>query len=211
MTTIHILPEIVAAQIAAGEVVERPASVVKELVENALDADATDIRIEVGEGGQQLIRISDDGHGISAAEVELAFARHATSKIQNADDLYHIGTLGFRGEALHSVAAVSRVTLTTRSAGEKVGVQIRVVGGVVQAKQAIGAPAGTVITVEDLFYNTPARLKFLKSATTERRHITSMVTNYAMAYPHVRFSLHQDGREVFRSYGTAPGTGGSTT
>ena len=202
MTTIHILPEIVAAQIAAGEVVERPASVVKELVENALDAGATDIRIEVSEGGQQLIRISDDGHGITAAEVELAFARHATSKIQRAEDLYHIGTLGFRGEALHSIAAVSRVSLTTRNAGEETAVQLRISGGVAQSRQAVGAPVGTVIVVEDLFFNTPARLKFLKNATTERRHITSMVTNYAMAYPQVRFSLHQDGREVFHSYGT---------
>ena len=202
MTTIHILPEIVAAQIAAGEVVERPASVVKELVENALDAGATDIRIEVGAGGQQMIRISDDGHGITAAEVELAFARHATSKIQSADDLYHISTLGFRGEALHSIAAVSRVSLTTRHTDEEAAVQLRISGGVVQSRQAVGAPPGTVIVVEDLFFNTPARLKFLKSATTERRHITSMVTNYAMAYPQVRFSLHQDGREVFRSYGT---------
>ena len=199
---IHILSEIVAAQIAAGEVVERPASVVKELIENALDADAGDIRIEIEEGGRRLIRVSDEGCGINAAEVRLAFARHATSKIQTIDDLMHINTLGFRGEALHSIAAVSRVTLTTRHAEEDTGTQIRVEGGEILSHRQVGAPVGTVVTVEDLFYNTPARLKFLKSVTTERRRITALVTNYAMAYPTVRFMLHHNGREVFRSYGT---------
>ncbi len=199
--TIRILPESVAAQIAAGEVVERPASVVKELVENALDAAASDIRVETEAGGQQLIRVSDDGHGIPAADVERAFARHATSKISTIEDLTHLSTLGFRGEALHSIAAVSRVTLTTRHAGESAGTQVRVEGGTVRAHRPTGAPAGTVVTVEDLFYNTPARLKFLKTTTTERRRITTMVMNYAMAYPAVRFALYHDGREVFRSYG----------
>lgn len=200
--TIHVLSETVAAQIAAGEVVERPASVVKELVENALDAGASDILIEVDEGGQRLIRISDNGHGIPAAEVELAFARHATSKIESIDDLYSLDTLGFRGEALHSIASVSRVTLVTRHVAEQTGTRLEITGGILQARRGVGAPAGTVIAVEDLFYNTPARLKFLKNATTERRHVTSLVTNYAMAYPAVRFRLHQDGREVFRTYGT---------
>ncbi len=200
--TIHILPETVAAQIAAGEVVERPASVVKELVENALDAGATDIRVEVEEGGRRLIRVGDDGCGISASEVELAFARHATSKIQTIDDLSRIHTLGFRGEALHSIAAVSRVTLTTRQQDEPLGVQIRIEGGEVTLRRQLGTPTGTVVTVEDLFYNTPARLKFLKGATTERRHISAMVSNYALAYPAVRFSLHHEGREVLRTYGT---------
>jgi len=199
---IHVLSEVVAAQIAAGEVVERPASVVKELVENALDADAGTIQIEVEDGGSRLLRVSDDGMGIPAAEVELAFARHATSKIASIDDLTHINTLGFRGEALHSIASVSRVTLTTRHATETVGVQVRVEGGKMVSRRPIGAPQGTVVAVEDLFFNTPARLKFLKGATTERRHITSLVTTYAMAYPTVRFVLTHDGREVFRSYGT---------
>ncbi|GAB4527257.1 MAG: DNA mismatch repair endonuclease MutL [Anaerolineae bacterium] len=199
---IHILPETVAAQIAAGEVVERPASVVKELVENALDAGATDIRVEVQEGGRRLIRVGDNGCGITASEVELAFARHATSKIQTIDDLNYIHTLGFRGEALHSIAAVSRVTLTTRQQNEPLGVQIHIEGGEVKSRRQLGTAAGTVVTVEDLFYNTPARLKFLKGATTERRHISAMVTNYALAYPAVRFSLHHEGREVFRTYGT---------
>ncbi|MBN1965874.1 MAG: DNA mismatch repair endonuclease MutL [Anaerolineae bacterium] len=199
---IHILSELVAAQIAAGEVVERPASVIKELVENALDADSGDIRIEVEEGGRRLLRVSDDGYGIPADEVALAFSRHATSKITDIDDLSSIDTLGFRGEALHSIAAVSRVTLTTRHADESAGTQLRVHGGDAQAARPIGAPPGTVITVEDLFYNTPARLKFLKGVTTERRRITQLVTNYALAYPGVRFTLHHDGREVFRTYGT---------
>ena len=188
---IRVLPEVVAAQIAAGEVVERPASVIKELVENALDAEASDIRVETEEGGQQTMRVSDDGHGIPSADVELAFARHATSKIHTIEDLAHISTLGFRGEALHSIAAVSRVTLTTRHPDENTGTQLRIEGGTLQSTRPIGAPPGTVVTVQDLFYNTPARLKFLKGATTERRRITSMVTNYAMAYPGVRFTLHR--------------------
>ncbi len=200
--TIHILSEIVAAQIAAGEVVERPASVVKELVENALDAGAADIRVETTDGGRQLIRVSDDGHGIPSDEAALAFARHATSKISRIEDLNHIVTLGFRGEALHSIAAVSRVTLTTRHSDQASGTQIKIDGGQLQANRPIGAPPGSVVTVDDLFYNTPARLKFLKSVTTERRRITSMVTDYAMAYPDVRFTLHHDGREVLRTYGT---------
>lgn len=200
--SIHILSEIVAAQIAAGEVVERPASVIKELVENSLDADATDIRIEVVEGGTKSMRVSDDGLGIPSSEVELAFKRHSTSKLEAISDLDHLNTLGFRGEALHSIASVSRLMLTTRHSTEAIGSQIRIEGGKLLSSRQIGAPAGTVISVDDLFYNTPARLKFLKSATTERRRITSLVTEYAMAYPSVRFSLRHDGREVFRSYGT---------
>ncbi len=199
---IQVLSEIVAAQIAAGEVVERPASVVKELIENALDAGAKDIRIEVEDGGRSLIRVSDDGHGIGTADVELAFHRHATSKITTVQDLNQIRTLGFRGEALHSIASVCRLTLTTRHPAEPVGTRIRVEGGTLHGKRQIGAPPGTVLTIEDLFYNTPARLKFLKSETTERRQITSLVTSYAMAYPQVRFSLHHGGRETFRTFGT---------
>ncbi|MDX1991487.1 MAG: DNA mismatch repair endonuclease MutL [bacterium] len=199
---IQRLSEQVVAQIAAGEVVERPASVVKELLENALDAGATSIHISVNAGGQKLIRISDDGSGIPADEVELAFMRHATSKLQTADDLNAIETLGFRGEALASIAAVSRVTMVTRHRSENVGTQLRVEGGALTHRQAVGAPAGTVITVENLFFNTPARLKFMKKENTEKRFIASIVTRYAMAYPQVRFLLEQDGREVFRSSGT---------
>lgn len=199
---IQLLSEQVIAQIAAGEVIERPASVVKELLENALDADAGTIFITVNGGGQSLIRVSDDGSGIHADEVLLAFARHATSKLRTADDLNSIATLGFRGEALASISAVSRVQLTTRHRDEKVGTQVRVEGGHIGTLQPVGAPAGTVISVENLFFNTPARLKFMKKEATEKRFIASIVTRYAMAYPHVRFVLEQDGREVFRSSGS---------
>lgn len=199
---IKILSDQTIAQIAAGEVVERPASVVKELVENALDAGATHLHVTVSGGGQKLIRINDNGSGILAGEVELAFARHATSKLATIDDLLQIRTLGFRGEALASIASVSQVMVTTRHRQEEVGTQIRVEGGTVTLHQSAGAPAGTVISVENLFYNTPARLKFLKAESTEKRHITTTMTRYAMAYPHVRFILEQDGRELLRTGGS---------
>lgn len=198
---IYVLPDHVVAQIAAGEVVERPASVIKELVENALDAGATHINVTSTGGGQKLLRVSDDGSGIRAAEVELAFARHATSKLRTADDLLHLRTLGFRGEALCSIAAVAQVTCITRHRDEQSGLRLRLEGSAVTLKQAIGAPAGTVITVENLFYNVPARLKFLKKETTEKRQIAQIVMLYAMAYPNIRFNLEQDGRESFRSNG----------
>ncbi len=199
--TIHVLSEIVAAQIAAGEVVERPASVVKELVENALDAGATVVQVESEGGGRGLIRVSDNGGGIPAAEVELAFVRHATSKLQTVEDLYQIQTLGFRGEALASIASVSQMSVLTRAANETAGTLMRVRGGVTQEKRQAGTPVGTVFTVESLFYNTPARLKFLKAETTERRHIDGIITRYATAYPGVRFTLKQDGRLVFQTTG----------
>jgi len=198
---IHILPEKLIAQIAAGEVVERPTSVVKELLENALDAGAKTIHIATQEGGRKLIRVSDDGMGISADEVELAFARHATSKLTKLEDLEQLQTLGFRGEALASIASVSRLMMTTRHYGENIGTQIRIEGGTITQKVAVGVPNGTVVTIENLFYNTPARLKFLKSENTEKRHIVALVTNYAIAYPQVKFILEQDGREIFRSIG----------
>lgn len=199
---IQVLPDDVISQIAAGEVVERPASVVKELIENALDAGATNIHVEAVYGGQKRIRISDDGDGIPSSEVLLALTRHATSKLRTADDLLHIRTLGFRGEALASIAAVSHLILVTRHRDEAVGTQIRVEGGHLVSEKPVGAPAGTVITVENVFYNTPARLKFLKSEATEKRNINAIVMNYAMAYPSVRFVLVHDGREVFRSTGS---------
>ncbi len=196
------LPDEVVAQIAAGEVVERPASVVKELIENSLDAGAKNIHVEYSGGGRQRIRVSDDGQGIPAAEVQLALIRHATSKLRSALDLQHILTLGFRGEALASIAAVSHLTLSTRQRDEDIGTEIRVEGGTLVRNKPIGAPAGTVITVENLFFNTPARLKFLKSENTEKRQISGIVMNYAMAYPQVRFVMVQDGREIFRSPGS---------
>ncbi|MCZ7538699.1 MAG: DNA mismatch repair endonuclease MutL [Anaerolineae bacterium] len=199
---IQVLPDVVAAQIAAGEVVERPASVVKELLENAIDAGATSIVIEIERGGQRLIRVSDDGVGIPSHEAALAFARHSTSKLRTVDDLDAITTLGFRGEALASIAAVSRTRLVTRYHKEPIGAEVLVEGGELRAERPAGAPAGTVVEVENLFFNTPARLKFLKSESTERRHITQLVTRYALAYPCVRFQLSQEGREQFHSTGS---------
>jgi DNA mismatch repair protein MutL len=199
---IRVLPEEVAAQIAAGEVVERPASVVKELIENSLDAGATTITVEADHGGRRLIRVIDDGVGIPADEAGLAFARHATSKLRSVDDLSRIATLGFRGEALASIAAVSRTTMVTRYRDESVGTEVQVEGGEVRVERPVGAAVGTVVTVENLFFNTPARLKFLKSESTERRHIVQLVSHYALAYPAVRFRLAQDGREQFSSTGS---------
>lgn len=200
--SIEVLPNHVIDKIAAGEVVERPSSVVKELLENALDAGARSITVEVKGGGQRLIRMSDDGHGIRMDEVPLAFARHATSKLRQVEDLETIQTLGFRGEALASIAAVSRINMITRHIEEASGLQIRIEGGDLISKKPIGAASGTVLTVENLFYNTPARLKFLKAEETEKRLIANAVMRAAMASPHVRFTLIQDDREVFRSPGS---------
>ena len=199
---IRVLAPEVANKIAAGEVVERPASVVKELLENAIDAGATEIRVEAREGGRRLIRVQDDGCGIPAAEVELAFARHATSKLRTADDLTHIATLGFRGEALTSIAAVSRLTMLTRAADEPSGILLRLEGGQVTAREARGMPPGATVTVEHLFFNVPARLKFLRTAATEAGHIHQIVTRCALAYPQRRFSLVSDGRLTFQSTGS---------
>jgi DNA mismatch repair protein MutL len=198
---IRLLSEDIASQIAAGEVVERPASVVKELLENALDAGAKTITVDVEGAGRALIRVADDGLGIPAAEVELAFARHATSKIESAADLFSVGTLGFRGEALASIASVSRTSLITRHADEADGAQLKFEGSNLISRGLIGAPRGTVITVENLFFNVSARLKFLKSETAERGHITALVTRYALAYSSVRFRLNFDNRNVFQSSG----------
>ncbi len=199
---IQVLADDVVAQIAAGEVVERPASVVKELLENALDAGASYIHIALSGDGRRRIQISDDGAGIPTAEAELAFTRHATSKLQKPDDLYCIRTLGFRGEALASIAAVSQLTATTRHREDRIGITLQIEGGRIQQRRSVGTPGGTVITVENLFFNTPARLKFMKKEMTEKRHIAEIVSRYAMAYPGVRFVLEQDDREVFRTNGS---------
>ena len=172
---IRVLSAEVAAKIAAGEVVERPASVVKELMENSIDAGATEIKIEVREGGKRLIRVADNGCGIPADGVELAFARHATSKISGVDDLASIRTLGFRGEALASIAAVAQVTVLTRAADEAMGTLIRVADSRITHREGRGAPAGTVVTAENLFATIPARRKFLRTDATERRHIDALV------------------------------------
>ena len=196
MGRIHVLSDQVANQIAAGEVVERPASVVKELLENSLDAGATRIRIEVEAGGRKLIRITDNGHGMVRDDALLAFERHATSKLRTSDDLLSISTLGFRGEALPSIASVARLVLETRAgaqdgmAAEEAGTLVEIVGGAMLRADPAGVPVGTTITIRDLFFNTPARRKFLKSEQTELSHIAALVTHYALAHPTRHFELH---------------------
>ena len=190
MGYIRVLSDQVANQIAAGEVVERPASVVKELLENSLDAGAQRIRIDVDAGGRKLIRITDDGSGMVRDDALLAFERHATSKIHSSDDLLALATLGFRGEALPSIASVARVHLTTRSAEEAVGTEMEIAGGKILRVADCGIPAGTTLEVRDLFFNTPARKKFLKSEQTELSHIAALVTHYALANPTKHFELH---------------------
>ncbi len=179
-----------ANQIAAGEVVERPASVVKELLENAIDAGATRIRVEVEAGGRKLIRIVDNGCGMVRDDALLAFERHATSKLRSSDDLLSIATLGFRGEALPSIASVARVELATRAAEDAAGTLVEIAGGKMLRVEEAGLPAGTTIAVRDLFFNTPARRKFLKQESTELQHIAALVTHYALAHPERHFELH---------------------
>ncbi|MHB8540094.1 MAG: DNA mismatch repair endonuclease MutL [Candidatus Acidiferrales bacterium] len=199
MSRIRILPENVANKIAAGEVVERPASVVKELVENSLDAGAKSVRVEVESGGKRLIRVTDDGSGMPHDDALLAFERHATSKLRTADDLLSIATLGFRGEALPSIAAVSRLTLETRAAEEEQGTRIEFAGGKLIGVKPAGAPVGTAISIADLFYCVPARRKFLKSETTELGHIASLVTHYALAHPGKQFVLKTPTQEILNA------------
>jgi DNA mismatch repair protein MutL len=193
---IRVLDPELVAQIAAGEVIERPASVVKELVENALDAGASRIEVETEGGGRSRIRVADDGCGIPAAEVALAFARHATSKISAPEDLFRIATLGFRGEALAAIAAVARVTCRTRAVGEELGTYVRIEGGEIREQRPMARPPGTEMIVEDLFFNTPARRKFLKGEGAERRAIDLWISRYALAYPRVAFFLRHDRREA---------------
>src|ERR1700742_4070936 len=190
MGRIRVLADQVANQIAAGEVVERPASVVKELLENALDAGATRIRVEIEAGGRRLIRVADDGSGMVRDDALLAFERHATSKLRLSDDLLSIATLGFRGEALPSIASIARVEMVTCAAGESSGTRIEIAGGKLLVCEDAGAPPGTTLTVRDLFFNTPARRKFLKSENTELAHVTALVTHYALAHPDKHFELH---------------------
>ena len=186
---IHILPPEVASQIAAGEVVERPASVVKELMENALDAGAKSISVTIAAAGRTLIQVADDGAGIPADELLLAVERHATSKLESADDLSHISTLGFRGEALASIGSVSRLTIISRTSRSPSGRRLHVEGGIPGRLEEVGSPVGTMVSVEDMFYNIPARLKFLKQDATERRVIDALLSRYALAYPQVRFKV----------------------
>jgi len=196
MSRITRLPEDLANQIAAGEVVERPASVIKELVENAIDADAHRLTITIEYGGKKLIRVDDDGHGMDPDDARLCLDRHATSKIRRADDLGAITTLGFRGEALPSMASVSHFRLRTRLRGEAAGTEVRVNAGVIESVMATGGPEGTSVEVADLFYNLPARRKFLKADSAESAQISKTVTQLALCYPTVGFTLINGGRTV---------------
>ena len=198
---IRLLADEVASQIAAGEVVERPASVVKELIENAIDSKASHISIHVEEGGQRLVEVIDDGDGIPGDELPLAVTRHATSKLAKVEDLFSIHTLGFRGEALASIGSVSRMTITSQTREAHVGGQLIVDGGKINSVSPAGAPVGTTVRVENLFYNVPARLKFLKSPTTERRVIDTLVARFALANPEIRFQLNQEGKPSLQTSG----------
>jgi DNA mismatch repair protein MutL len=196
MGQIKVLPQELINQIAAGEVIERPASVVKELMENSLDSAALRIDVEMNGSGLELIRVSDDGAGMSGEELELAIQRHATSKIATVDDLFAIRTLGFRGEALPSILSVSRTIISTRSASSPQGCTLSIEAGEVLKRGKKGMPQGTIVEVADLFFNTPARKKFLKTSATEQRHVMDVISRYALACPQVRFSLRINGRHL---------------
>ncbi len=199
MSKIRVLADHVANQIAAGEVVERPASVAKELVENSIDAGATRITIEIEAGGRRLLKISDDGEGMVRDDAVLAFERHATSKIRVSEDLAAIGTLGFRGEALASIASVAKVELTTSTEGAASATRVTIDGGRMRDVKDAAHPRGTTIAVRDLFFNVPARRKFLRSEATETFHLTNLVTHYALAHPEIAFTFVNNGREVVRA------------
>ena len=197
MGIIRFLPEQIVNKIAAGEVIERPSSVVKELIENSLDADATMISISVRHGGKSLIKVVDDGKGMDGEDAELCLKSHATSKIKDAEDIFAIDSLGFRGEALSSIAAVSRVILRTRNGSQQVGREIEAVGGKIESTKEKGAPIGTSIEIADLFFNTPARRKFLKSERAEYASIAEVITTISLAHPQVAFKLYKDGELIF--------------
>ena len=198
MSKIRVLPDHLSNLIAAGEVVERPASVAKELVENAIDAGAMRVAVDVEGGGRRRLKITDDGEGMTRDDAVLAFERHATSKISKADDLNAIGTLGFRGEALASIASVARVELVTRTEDESAATRVVIEGGRMRDVKDAAHPRGTTIVVRDLFFNTPARRKFLRSEATESFHLTNLVTHYALAHPEISFTLTNNGRETIR-------------
>jgi DNA mismatch repair protein MutL len=199
MSSIRVLPDQIVNQIAAGEVVERPASVAKELVENAIDAGAARISIEVEAGGRRLLKVSDDGQGMTRDDAVLAFERHATSKISNAEDLNRIATLGFRGEALASIAAVARIELVTNTEATPAGTRVVIEGGRLRDVKDAAHPRGTTVIMRDLFFNVPARRKFLRSEATESFHLANLVTHYALAHPEISFTLTNNGREILRA------------
>ncbi|MFQ5809995.1 MAG: DNA mismatch repair endonuclease MutL, partial [Armatimonadota bacterium] len=196
---IVVLDESVVNKIAAGEVVERPASVVKELVENAIDAEARQVVVDLIEGGKRLIRVADDGHGMTDEDAVLALQRHATSKVKTAEELVGIATLGFRGEALPSIASVSQLTLTTREHDTPQGTQVVVEGGEVADFSPVGSPPGTTVEVRNLFFNTPARLKFLRTSATERGHCADVVSRAALGYPHIGFRVTHNDHPILSS------------
>jgi len=196
---IHELPELVANKIAAGEVIERPASVVKELVENSIDAGASRVEIQLEDGGRKLVRVTDDGAGMDAEDAAMCFRRHATSKLKTSADLFHITTLGFRGEALPSVGAVAQVRLVTRQPGAATGTQVEVAGGKTSEARAAGAPHGTTIEVRNLFFNTPARQKFLRSPRTELGHVMDMVARIALPHDRIHFVVSNDGKTLLNA------------
>jgi DNA mismatch repair protein MutL len=194
---IHLLPDNIANQIAAGEVIQRPASAVKELLENAVDAGATEIRLIVNDAGKALIQVIDNGGGMTETDARMCFERHATSKISSIDDLFHIRTMGFRGEALASIAAVAQVEMRTRKAGTDIGTYIEIENSTVKKQTPVATPEGTSIAMKNLFFNVPARRNFLKSNASELRHIVDEFIRVTMAFPAVFFSLTHNGQEMF--------------
>ncbi|MCH7525656.1 MAG: ATP-binding protein, partial [Bacteroidetes bacterium] len=190
---IQLLPDHVANQIAAGEVVQRPASVVKELLENAIDAQATTIKLIIKDAGKTLVQVIDDGNGMSVTDARLSFERHSTSKIRNAEDLFNLHTKGFRGEALASIAAIAHVELKTKQELDDIGVQIKIEGSEVVSQEVIVTPKGTSVAVKNLFFNIPARRNFLKSSTVETRHIIDEFHRIVLAHPDINFSMYHNG------------------
>ena len=204
MREIHLLSPETIDKIAAGEVVERPSSVVKELVENAIDAGAGAVTVEIKDGGTSMIRITDNGEGIAPDQIRTAFLRHATSKLHQLEDLNTIDTLGFRGEALSSICAVSMTEMITKTAGSLTGVRYRIEGGVEKDLEEIGAPEGTTIIVRNIFYNVPARKKFLKSAQTEAGYVCTLMERLALSHPDISFKLISNGQTKLHTSGKIP-------
>ena len=198
---IQLLSDEVIGKIAAGEVVERPSAAIKELVENSLDAGATAITVEIRDGGISYFRVTDNGSGIRADDIRMAFERHATSKIRRTDDLFSIATLGFRGEALASIAAVAHVTCTTRTKNDPSGIKVQNNGGVIESIQDTACPEGTTFVVRDLFFNTPVRLKFLKKPATEAGYVTDLMTRLILSRPDVSFRYISQGKTLYHSAG----------
>ena len=201
MPKINVLPREVAELIAAGEVIERPSSIVKELVENSIDAGASDITVEIQYGGVRYLRVTDNGCGMTAEDAPTAFLRHATSKVKSAVDLDKIGTLGFRGEALASIAAVAHVELLTKTCGSEVGTLVKISGSQLEEVSEAGCPEGTTIIIRDVFYNVPARLKFLKKDVTESNAVASIVDKIALSHPDISVSFIRDGKQIYRTPG----------